>query len=93
MNNLDQPGEKQREGECVRVCVLAVFVCISCEEWGYMSHLLRHYSSSPHRLQTIYNHPEPSTEAVCAAYVAVVHKMCLYTVLDVALTRPHVPLI
>lgn len=60
-----------------------------------MSHLLRHYSSSPHRLQTIYSHPEPPTEAVyvCVAFVPVVRKMCFYTVLLVALTGPHVPLV
>lgn len=65
-------------------------VCVS-EEKGNMSQLFRHRSFTPHQLQTIYKHSGPTTEAVWAAFVPLVRKMCFCTVLVVSLTRPNVP--
>lgn len=85
-----QERSRERRRLCVCVCEWCLRVSL-VEEWGFMSHLFRLYNSNPHRLQTIYNHPEPPTEAVGTVSVPVAWKMCLHTVFLDALTRPHAP--
>lgn len=97
MNNSDRPGEKQREREreterearSVCACVCQRCLCVSVVRSGATCHIS---SDTIAPVPTGYKHPEPPTEAVCAAYVPVACKMCLNTALFVTLTGPHAPL-